>query len=82
MVQSVYSTDGYRRHGFGSKYSSLGGSRVALSLSSLGSITNPAGLVFLDKNRVDVNISLFSPSRDYNISGMPISVWEIFSAAK
>jgi long-chain fatty acid transport protein len=27
--------------------------------------------VFLDKNRVDVNISLFSPSRDYNVSGMP-----------
>ncbi|MBL7127974.1 MAG: outer membrane protein transport protein [Ignavibacteria bacterium] len=70
-VQSVYSTDGYRRHGFGSKYSSLGGSGVALSLSSLGSITNPAGLVFLDNNRVDVNISLFSPSRDYNVSGMP-----------
>lgn len=70
-VQSVYSTDGYRRHGFGSKYSSLGGSGVALSLSSLGSITNPAGLVFLDKNRVDVNISLFSPSRNYNVSGNP-----------
>ena len=70
-VQSVYSTDGYRRHGFGSKYSSLGGSGVALSLSSLGSINNPAGLVFLDKNRVDVNISLFSPSRNYNVSGNP-----------
>ena len=70
-AQSVYSTDGYRRHGFGSKYSSLGGSGVALSLSSLGSITNPAGLVFLDKNRFDINVSLFSPSRDYNVIGMP-----------
>jgi long-chain fatty acid transport protein len=68
---SVFATDGYFRHGYGIKYSALAGSGVAVSLSSLGAISNPAGIVFLDKDRYDFNISYFSPSREYTVTGNP-----------
>ena len=45
-VSSISATDGYFRHGYGIKYSALAGSGVAVSLSSLGAISNPAGLIF------------------------------------
>jgi len=67
---SVFATDGYFRHGYGIRYSALAGSGVAVSLSSLGAISNPAGIVFID-NRFDVNISYFSPAREYTITGNP-----------
>jgi long-chain fatty acid transport protein len=68
---SVFATDGYFRHGYGIKYSALAGSGVAVSLSSLGAISNPAGIVFLDSDRYDFNISYFSPSREYTVTGNP-----------
>ena len=68
---SIFATDGYFRHGYGIKYSALAGSGVAISLSSLGAISNPAGLVFLDSDRYDFNISYFSPSREYTVTGNP-----------
>jgi hypothetical protein len=45
---SVFATDGYFRHGYGIKYSALAGSGVAVSLSSLGAISNPDGIVSFD----------------------------------
>jgi long-chain fatty acid transport protein len=69
---SVFATDGYFRHGYGIRYSALAGSGVAVSLSSLGAITNPAGIVFIN-NRYDVNISYFSPAREYT-AGIPTSM--------
>jgi long-chain fatty acid transport protein len=51
---SVFATDGYFRHGYGIKYSALAGSGVAVSLSSLGAISNPAGIVFLDTREFTV----------------------------
>ncbi len=68
---SVFATDGYFRHGYGIKYSALAGAGVAVSLSSLGAISNPAAIVFLDSDRYDFNISYFSPSREYTITGNP-----------
>jgi long-chain fatty acid transport protein len=68
---SVFATDGYFRHGYGLKYSALAGSGVAVSLSSLGAISNPAGIVFLDRDRYDFNISYFSPSREFTVTGNP-----------
>lgn len=68
---SVFATDGYFRHGYGIKYSALAGSGVAVSLSSLGAISNPAGIVFLDSDRYDFNISYFSPGREYTVTGSP-----------
>jgi len=78
---SVFATDGYFRHGYGIKYSALAGSGVAVSLSSLGAISNPAGIVFLDSDRYDFNISYFSPSREYTVTGNPSMMEGTFGLA-
>jgi len=77
---SVFATDGYFRHGYGIRYSALAGSGVAVSLSSLGAITNPAGIVFIN-NRYDVNISYFSPAREYTVTGNPSMMQGTFGLA-
>jgi long-chain fatty acid transport protein len=68
--QTVYATDGYYRHGYGIKYSALAGSGVAVSLSSLGAITNPASISYLN-NSFEINVSYFSPDRYYEVGGNP-----------
>jgi len=78
---SLFATDGYFRHGYGIKYSALAGSGVAVSLSSLGAISNPAGIVFLDSDRYDFNISYFSPSREYTVTGNPSGMQQTFPLA-
>jgi len=70
LVQTSFATDGYYRNGYGIKYSALAGSGVAVSLSSLGAINNPASIVNL-KNSFEINISFFSPMRNYTITGNP-----------
>lgn len=68
--QTAFATDGYYRHGYGIKYSALAGSGVAVSLSSLGAITNPASISNLNTG-FEINASYFSPDRYYNVGGMP-----------
>ncbi|MCU0415213.1 MAG: outer membrane protein transport protein [Ignavibacteriaceae bacterium] len=70
LVQTSFATDGYYRHGYGIKYSALAGSGIAVSLSSLGAINNPASIVNLN-DQFEINLSLFSPMRDYTITGNP-----------
>ena len=53
---------------------------MAVSLSSLGAITNPAGIVFIN-NRYDVNISYFSPAREYTVIGNPSMMQGTFGLA-
>jgi long-chain fatty acid transport protein len=67
----VFATGGYLRHGYGVKYSALAGSGVSLSLGSMGAATNPAALAFMNSNQYEINLALFSPSRDYTITGNP-----------
>lgn len=69
-IQTTFATDGYYRHGYGIKYSALAGSGVAVSLSSLGAITNPATISNLS-NGFEINASYFSPDRYYEVSGNP-----------
>lgn len=76
-TQLSYATDGYFRHGYGIKYSALAGSGVAVSLSSLGAITNPASIVKVN-NSVEINFSVFSPMRDYTITGNPSGLPQTF----
>lgn len=80
FTSSAFATDGYFRHGYGIKYSALAGSGVAISLSSLGAISNPAGIVFMN-DRYDVNVSYFSPSREYTITGNPSLMQGTFGLA-
>lgn len=70
IFHSTFATDGYFRHGYGIKYSALAGSGVAVSLSSLGAVTNPASIIRTN-NSIEINISVFSPNRDYTVSGNP-----------
>ncbi len=70
ILQTTYATDGYFRHGYGIKYSAIGGAGSALSLSSTGAITNPAGIAFLNTG-FDVDFSFFSPMRSYTVTGNP-----------
>ncbi len=67
----IFATGGYLRHGYGVKYSALAGSGVSLSLGSMGAATNPASLGFMNSNQYEINLALFSPSRDYTITGNP-----------
>ncbi len=68
--QTAFATDGYYLHGYGIKYSALAGSGVAVSLSSLGAISNPAGISYLN-NGFEINASYFSPDRYYEVGGNP-----------
>jgi long-chain fatty acid transport protein len=68
IFQTAFATDGYYRHGYGIKYSALAGSGVAVSLSSLGAITNPASISNLN-NGFEINAAYFSPERYYEVSG-------------
>jgi len=69
-IHSTFATDGYYRHGYGIKYSALAGSGVAVSLSSLGAISNPAGITQLNSG-FEINVSYFSPDRYYEVGGNP-----------
>jgi long-chain fatty acid transport protein len=70
IFQTAFATDGYYRHGYGIKYSALAGSGVAVSLGSLGAITNPASISNLNSG-FEINVSYFSPDRYYEVGGNP-----------
>jgi long-chain fatty acid transport protein len=67
---ALEATNGYFSHGYGTQYKGMAGAGVALPLSTLAPATNPAGMVFLGK-RIDVGVALFSPNRQYSVSGAP-----------
>jgi len=69
-TSSVYATNGYFSHGYGTHYKGLAGAGVALYLNALGVATNPASMAFLG-SRVDIGLGLFNPNRQYTVSGNP-----------
>lgn len=66
----LYATNGYFSHGYGVKSKGMAGVGAAFSQSTIAAATNPAGMVTLG-NRYDVGIALFSPDREYTVSGNP-----------
>ena len=70
VISPAFATNGYLSHGYGIKSRGLAGAGVALPQESLIIATNPAGISFLG-NRVDVSAALFSPRRNYEVTGMP-----------
>lgn len=70
LGSSAFATNGYFRHGYGVKYSAMGGAGSALSLSPLGAATNPASISFLNA-QYEINLGLFMPDRDYSVTGNP-----------
>jgi long-chain fatty acid transport protein len=69
-ASSAWATNGYFAHGYGTKSKGMAGAGVALSQDSMAAATNPAGMAFVG-DRMDLGISLFSPRREYSVSGNP-----------
>ena len=67
---AAFATNGYFSHGYSIKEKGLVGAGVALPQDSLAAATNPAGMVMVG-NRMDAGVSLFSPRREYEVSGAP-----------
>lgn len=57
-------TNGYFAHGYSAAQRAMGGAGTALTEDALIPTINPAGLVWVG-DRIDVNISVFAPVRDY-----------------
>jgi len=66
----AFATNGYFGHGYSTAEKGLAGAGVAHSFDALASATNPAGLVSVGR-RFDIGMALFSPQRQYTVSGMP-----------
>ena len=62
-------TDGYFQDGFGARQKALAGAGVADSRDATAIADNPAGLANID-DQTDVSMSLFSPQRGYEASGV------------
>lgn len=60
----TFATNGYSAHGWGTQSKAMAGVGVALPLDNLNAANNPATMVDIG-NRLDMGLSLFSPSRGY-----------------
>jgi len=63
-------TNGYFAHGYGARNKAMGGTGVAFPQDAMAAAVNPAGMAFL-KDRLDLELELFNPNRDYTVSGAP-----------
>ena len=61
---ATFATNGYSAHGWGTQSKSMAGIGVALALDNLNGANNPATIVEVG-NRLDIGLSLFSPTRGY-----------------
>ncbi|MFP3874455.1 MAG: OmpP1/FadL family transporter [Thiohalophilus sp.] len=68
LPSAAFATNGYFAHGYGTKNKGLGGAGVALPQDSQAAATNPAGMVRVG-DRMDLGAALFSPQREYTVSG-------------
>lgn len=68
VATTAHATNGYFSHGYGTKNKGLAGGGVALSQDAMAAATNPAGMVWVG-NRMDIGAAIFSPSREYTVSG-------------
>jgi len=64
-----HATNGLFQPGYGARQLGIAGGGAAFPQDVLISAINPAGVVFVGKRR-DVGITLFSPLRDYTVSGV------------
>jgi len=61
-------TNGYFAHGYGTKNKGMAGAGVALPQDAMAAATNPAGMVWVG-DRMDLGAALFSPRREYSVTG-------------
>jgi long-chain fatty acid transport protein len=67
---AALATNGYFSHGYGTKNKGMAGAGAALPQDALAAATNPAGMAFVG-NRLDLGAALFSPRREYTVTGDP-----------
>lgn len=70
VPSAANATNGYFAHGYGTKNKGMAGAGVALPQDAMAAATNPAGMVWVGK-RFDLGAALFSPRREYTVSGNP-----------
>jgi len=63
-------TNGYFAHGYGARSKAMAGVGAALPQDAMAAAVNPAGMVFVG-NRLDVEMELFNPNREYTVQGAP-----------
>jgi long-chain fatty acid transport protein len=63
-------TNGYFAHGYGARSKAIAGAATALPQDALAAAVNPAGMAYVG-NRLDVEVELFSPRRQYTVEGTP-----------
>jgi len=69
-VPAAEATNGYLVHGIGTRNKGLAGAGSALPQDSMAAAVNPASLAFVGK-RYDAGLALFSPQREYTVTGNP-----------
>src|SRR5665811_506853 len=67
---TVNATNGYFAHGYGARSKAMAGTGVAFSQDAVAGALNPAGLAYVG-TRLDVEVELFSPLRQYTVQGGP-----------
>ncbi len=63
-------TDGYFANGYGARSKGMAGATTALPQDALAAATNPAGMALVG-DRVDLELELFNPNREYSVQGAP-----------
>lgn len=63
-------TNGYFAHGYGARSKAMAGASTAFSQDAIAAAVNPAGLTYVG-DRFDLELELFSPFREYRVSGSP-----------
>ncbi len=71
---SVLATNGYFRHGYGHNSAAMAGATTATAQDAMAGAINPAVITQLD-NQSAVNVSIFSPSREFTVTGQPQSAF-------
>lgn len=66
--QHGHATNGYFAHGYGTIGKGMAGAGTALSQDAVAAATNPAGMAFVG-NRADLGLEIFSPRREFSVSG-------------
>ncbi|MFL0798217.1 MAG: outer membrane protein transport protein [Cellvibrionaceae bacterium] len=71
---TVFATSGYFRHGYGHNSAAMAGATTATAQDAMAGATNPAVITQLD-NQSSVNVSLFNPLREFQVTGQPQSAF-------
>ena len=66
-------TNGYFAHGYGARSKALAGATSALPQDATAAAVNPAGMAFVG-DRLDLELELFNPNREYSVQGPPTMV--------